>query len=99
MPLAVPIALPQLWLFGVLSLLFFAFVLRAIFRRGRESGGNRARRSRLGIFLQNVGIALACFGPVRPVLNWSSPAALAAYIAITLLMGGTVALFASSSTA
>jgi protein-S-isoprenylcysteine O-methyltransferase Ste14 len=98
MPFAVPIAMSQFWLFDFLALFFFAFIIRAMMRRQRESGGRRETRARFGIILQNLGIALAGIGPVRPVLSWSSPAAIGACFVVLLLMGGAVALFASSST-
>jgi len=99
MPFAVPMAMPQFWLFEGLALIFFAFVIRAMIRRPKESGGHRETRSRSGIILQSVGIGLAGVGDVRPTLPWLTPTAICAYAAIVLLMGGAIALFASSSTA
>jgi protein-S-isoprenylcysteine O-methyltransferase Ste14 len=99
MPFAFPIAIPQFWLFNILSLIFCALIVGRMIGRPKESGGHRETRSRTGIVLQSVGIGLACFGNVRPILPWLSPAAIAAYVAIVLLMGGAIALFASSSIA
>lgn len=99
MPLSVPVATPQLWLFELLSLPFLVLVIRAILRRPRESGATRATRSRLGIFIQGFGIAFAGFGPVRFGQPWLGLAAVASYAAIVLCVGGAVALFASSSMA
>ena len=99
MPLSLPIATPQLWLFELMSLPFLLLVIRAISRRPRESGATRATRSHLGIFVQGFGIALAGFGPVRSGLPWLGVAAISAYAAIILCVGGAVALFASCSIA
>ena len=99
MQLAVPIAMPQWWLFDALSLIFFAFIIRAMLRRPKEQGGRTDSGSRLGIVLQSAGIALAGIGPVRLGLAWLSPAAIAWDLAVLLLMGGSIALFALSSTA
>lgn len=97
MSLAVPIALPQWWLFDVLSLVFFAMIVRAMIHRPRESGARTDRRSRSGIILQSVAIGLAGIGSVRPHLAWFSAAAIASYAAVSLLMGGAIFLFAWSS--
>lgn len=98
MPLAVPIAMPQWWLFDALALVFFAFIIRAAIRRPKEKGGRTESRSRLGIVLQSIGIALAGIGPVRLGLGWLSPAAIAWDVAVLALMGSAIALFAVSST-
>lgn len=98
MPLPIPIAMPQWWLFDVLTLIFFAMIVRAMLRRQRESGGRTDSGSRLGIILQSLGIALAGIGRVRPDLPWFSPAAIASYAAVTALMSGAILLFAWSST-
>src|SRR4249919_494542 len=99
MSLAVPVSLTQFWAFLALSLLFFAFLFRAASGRTSESGAKSDGRSRLGIIVQSVGIALAGFGPTKPTLEPFSPAALAGTAAVVLLMGGSVALFATSSRA
>src|SRR5690348_3094862 len=99
MPLSVPIAAPQFWLFEGFSLLFFALIIRAMMRRRSEQRGRRDTRSRWGIVLQTVGIGCVGLAPVRPTLEWTNLAALAAYLAIGLLMTVAVALFASSSAA
>jgi protein-S-isoprenylcysteine O-methyltransferase Ste14 len=98
MPFAVPIALPQWWLFAILSLVFFALVVLAMLRRPKDSGSRSDARARLGIILQSMGIALAAFGPARPSLDWFSLAAIAGYAAVTLLMGAAIVLFGWSST-
>lgn len=97
MPLAVPISPMQVWAFMALSLVFFWFLFRAAARKPKESGGRSDSRSRIGIILQSVGIGLACFGPARPTLSSFSPGGIAATFAVVLLLGGTIALFASSS--
>lgn len=99
MPLAFPIAMPQFWLFNILSLIFCGLILYAMIRRPKESGGHRETSSRTGIILQSVAIGLVCFGNVRATLPWLNPEAIAAYVAIVLLMGGAIALFASSKMA
>jgi protein-S-isoprenylcysteine O-methyltransferase Ste14 len=95
----VPIAVTQIWVLGLLSLVFFAFLLRAIARRQRESGGRRATSSRLGIVVQGLGMGLVGPGIVKPTLPWSSFAGLAGCLAVLLFAGGAIALFASSSAA
>lgn len=97
MPLAVPIAAPQVWLFELLSFLFFALVLRVALRRSKESGGKREGNSRHGIILQSVGIGFIAIGPSLTELPWAHPAAIAAYAAILLLMCSAIGLFAWSS--
>jgi len=99
MPFALPVAESQIWLFWALSLVFFAFVLRAISRRERESGGRSDPRSRFGIILQSIGIGLAGIGPFKPTLPWLSFGGIAGDLGVLLLMGGAIAVFASSSTA
>ena len=99
MPLALPIAETQLWLFYPLALVFFALVFRAMRRRQIETGSRSDPRSRLGIALQSIGICLVGLGPIKLVLSILSPPALAASLAVVLLMGGAIGLFASSATA
>jgi protein-S-isoprenylcysteine O-methyltransferase Ste14 len=96
---AIPIAITQLWLLGVLSLVFFGFLFRAMARRQREMGGRRATSSRLGILIQGLGMGFVGPGLVRPTLRWSSLPAIAGCLAVLLLVGGAIALFAFSSTA
>jgi protein-S-isoprenylcysteine O-methyltransferase Ste14 len=95
--LAVPIALPQFWVFGLFAFAFFAFVIRAMRGRRAEENGRREARSRVGIVVQSIGIGMAGLGPIRPTLPWASLPAVAGYAAVLLLMGSAVALFASSS--
>ena len=97
MPLAVPIGFPQFWLFGTLSLLFLAFLIRAARGREREANVEADRRSRLGIILQSIGIGLAGIGPVRPILEPLNAASLAGCALVMLLMGTAIGLFAASS--
>lgn len=99
MPLAFPIAEAQLWLFYGLAVVFFAFLIRAFRRRQAETKSRSDPRSRLGVALQSIGICLAGVGPIKLVLPFVSPPALAASLAVLLLMGGAIALFAFSSTA
>jgi len=68
-------------------------------RKGSDAGAKRDNRSRLGIILQSVGIGLAGFGPVRPILAPADPVAIAGSIGVVVFMGGAIALFAMSSTA
>jgi protein-S-isoprenylcysteine O-methyltransferase Ste14 len=99
MPFAVPVALPQAWLFEALALLFFALVLVAARRRQREAGGSRDSRSRWGIIIQGLSFPITALGPVHAGLRWLDPAAIGGYAAVLLLMGGALALFARSSAA
>jgi protein-S-isoprenylcysteine O-methyltransferase Ste14 len=93
----VPISLAQYAAFSVSGLVFFYFLIRAFLRRSPESGAKTDLRSRAGIIIQAVGIALVGFGPVRVTLSSLSPAGLAGTAAVLLLMGGAIALFAASS--
>jgi len=97
MVFAVPISVAQYAAFTASGLVFFYFLIRAFSRRTPESGAKRDRRSRAGIIIQSVGIALAGFGPVRITLSSLSSAGLAGTIAVLLLMAGAIALFAASS--
>ena len=97
MPSPVPISIVQFWAFAASGLLFFLFLIRAASRRTAESGSKLDRRSQLGIFVQGLGFPLAGFGLVRPTLAPLSAAGLAGTAAVLLLMGGAIALFASSS--
>ncbi len=97
--LTTPVSLIQFWLFLGLSLVFFAFLIRASVLKGSDAGAKRDNRSRLGIILQSIGIGLAGFGPLRPVLPPTSPAAIAGSIGVVIFMGGAIALFATSSRA
>ena len=97
--LTVPVSLLQFWAFLAISLVFFAFLIRAAFRRTPEAGGKREPGARLGIILQSVGIACAGFGPTRPTLPNLSLAGLAGTLLVALLMSGAVYLFATGSSA
>jgi protein-S-isoprenylcysteine O-methyltransferase Ste14 len=99
MPLALPIGFPQFWLFNGLSLLFFAFLIRAFWRRDREANITPDRRSRRGIILQSIGIGLAGFGPARVTLEPLSAASLLGCALVILLMGAAIGLFAASTRA
>lgn len=94
-----PVSHLQLWAFFALSLLFFLLLFRAFSRRTGEAGAKRDSRSRLGILLQSIGIAVAAIGRVRPSLESLTPAGLAGTAAVVLLMVGANTLFASSSSA
>jgi len=95
--LTVPIGWLQFWIFCVLSILFFIALFRALMRRSPESGGRREGRSRLGIVLQSISFFFVGFGGARPTLPLLSPAALAGALAVLLLMGACLYLFATSS--
>lgn len=97
MSFVVPISVAQYAAFVASGLVFFYFLIRAFSRRAPEAGARRDRRSQAGIIIQSVGIALAGFGPVKPTLASLSPAGLAGTAAVMLLMGGAIALFATSS--
>lgn len=99
MPLWVPVAIPQLWLFGVLALPFLFLVFRAMWRRGGERDTTSESKSRLGIIIQGLGIVVAATGPIHVGRPWLSPVAIASYIAIFVLVGGATAIFAASSAA
>lgn len=95
--LTVPVSMMQFWVFSACGLVFFVFLLRALSRRGPESGAKRVRRSQLGIVIQTIGIFFAGFGPVKPTLASLSPVGIAATVGVLLLMGGAIGLFALSS--
>ena len=99
MALAVPISQTQIWAFMGLSVVFAFFLIGAISRRTQESNSRSDKRSQLGIVIQSVGIALAGFGPTRPILPPFGPEALVGTAAVIVLMGGSVALFVGSSRA
>ena len=95
----VPIGWLQFWLFCGLAILFFASLIRALIRRTPESGSRREGKSRIGIILQSISFFIAGFGGARPSLPLLSPAALTGALAVLLLMGGSLYLFAASSSA
>lgn len=97
--LTTPVSLVQFWLFLGLSFVFFAFLIRASLLKGSDAGAKRDGRSRVGIILQSIGIGLAGFGPVLPILSPTSPAAIAGSLAVLIFMGGAIILFATSSRA
>ena len=97
--LMLPIGWLQFWLFCGLAALFFASLIRAQIRRTPESGVRREGKSRNGIILQSVAFFFASFGGARIALPLFSPAALAGALAVLLLMGGALCLFAASSSA
>ena len=92
-----PVSYLQLATFSVCGLIFFVFLLRAISQRAPETGAKRDRRSQLGIAIQSVGISLAGFGLVKPILPPFSAPSLAGTGAVLVLMGGAIGLFAASS--
>jgi len=95
----VPVGWLQFWLFCGLAILFFASLIRAMTKRTAESGSRREGKSRIGIILQSIGFVFAGLGGARPSLPLLSPAALAGALAVLLLMGGALYLFAASSSA
>ena len=95
----VPIGWLQFWLFCGLAILFFASLIRALIKRTPESGGRREGKSRIGIVLQSISFFFAGIGGARPSLPLLSPAALGGALAVLLLMGGSLYLFAASSSA
>jgi protein-S-isoprenylcysteine O-methyltransferase Ste14 len=97
--LMVPIGWLQFWLFCALAILFFASLIQALTKRTPESGGHRESKSRVGIILQSISFFFAGFGGARVALPLLSPAALAGALAVLLLMGGALYLFAASSSA
>lgn len=97
MPFAVPVSPLQVWAFTASGLLFFAFLLYRLLGRSRETGARRDRRSQLGIIIQGIGIGVAALGPVKPVIPLLSLASLAGTVAVLLLTGGAIGLFAASS--
>lgn len=99
MPRSFPISTTQLWPLIVLGIAFFLSLMGAVRRRTSESGTKTDGRSRLGILLQSVGIGLAGFGPITASLPPFGTAAMVGTLAVTLLMGASVAIFAASSRA
>jgi len=99
MLLRVPISPVQLWAFWTLSLVFFLFLLRAFSRRTSEAGTKRNQRSRFGILLQAIGIAIAGLGRPKPTLPPLGLPGLVGTTVVVLLMIGAIALFAASSSA
>jgi len=99
MPLTVSVGSLQVWAFEALSLIFFAFLFRAFARRAAERGSTLDRRSRLGILLQSIAIATVGFGRPHVVLPLFGSVSLLATAAVLLLMGGSIWLFAASSSA
>ena len=95
----VPVGWLQFWLFCGLAILFFASLIRAMTKRTAESGSRREGKSRIGIILQSIGFVFAGLGGAHPSLPLLSPAALAGALAVLLLMGGALYLFAASSSA
>jgi protein-S-isoprenylcysteine O-methyltransferase Ste14 len=79
---------------GGLSLLWT--VVRSLGQRG---AARKSRRSTFGILLQMAGFFAAGFGPVRIGAPSSSPSSIASVVAIVLLAGAAVALFAAASAA
>ena len=99
MPFATPVSPLQLWTFQALSIVFFLFLIRAFWRRSGETGSRRDPRSSLGILLQVIGIFAVGVGRPKVILHPLQPASLAATAAVIVLMGGTIWLFAASSSA
>lgn len=100
MPAPLPIASPQFVAFMALAFLFAGTVFRFRLKAPREAAsGRRAPLSILGIAIQALAIGLVGFGPVAMTLlpgDWRS---VAATLAVLLLNGGAVWLFAASAAA
>ena len=94
-----PVSFVQVAAFLGLSLIFFFFVLRAVAARTHETGTTADARSRMGILLQSIGIGAAGFGFVAIRTGPPSLFDLIETTVVVALMGGAVALFASSSRA
>ena len=99
MQLMMPVSPLQIWAFQGLSLIFFLFLFRALWRRALEKGGKRDRRSSVGILLQTVAIAAVGVGRPNVVVPMLSPASLLATAGVVLLMVAATWLFAASSSA
>ncbi len=99
MILSVPTSVTQIAAFWLLWLGFFVALFRAFSRRSTENGAKRDSRSRFGIFIQSIGISLAGLGTVRGVLPPFGLPAILGTLAVIVLMGGSIALFAASSRA
>jgi protein-S-isoprenylcysteine O-methyltransferase Ste14 len=96
-----PIGLPGLAVMGLGFTLFLIALLVARARKGAgpERGATRSISSWLGIVIQGFAIGLMSYGPVRVELDPLSRLALGEAVAIAVLMGGAIALFALSSRA
>jgi protein-S-isoprenylcysteine O-methyltransferase Ste14 len=94
---SVPTSITQIVAFWLLSIGFFVALFRAFSRRSAETGATRDSRSRLGIVVQSIGIATAGFGTVRGLLPPFGLPAILGTLAVIVLMGGSIALFAASS--
>lgn len=97
--LAVPIGWLQVWLFTALGILFFAALIRALFKKTPERQARRAGKSWVGIALQSVSFFFVGTGRIHSTLPLWSPASIAGAAAVLLLMGATLYLFAASSSA
>ena len=95
-----PVGLTGLALVVVGGLVFFALLLRRSFgAAGGEEGARKSGLSRIGILLQMIAFAGTGFGGVHATLPPFSAAAIAGAIAVALLMGGAVLLFAAATRA
>jgi protein-S-isoprenylcysteine O-methyltransferase Ste14 len=99
--LAQPVGAPGLFALTIGGLLFFAFLIRISLAAAGASGGEgrRSGASRIGIFLQMLGIASVGMGPARIVLAPASPAAIAIAVAVAGLMALCLFLFAAATQA
>jgi protein-S-isoprenylcysteine O-methyltransferase Ste14 len=95
-----PVGITGLALVVAGGLVFFALLLRRSFGRADgEEGARKSGLSRIGILLQMIAFAGTGFGGVKPALAPFSPAALAGAVAVALLMGGAILLFAAATRA
>jgi protein-S-isoprenylcysteine O-methyltransferase Ste14 len=94
-----PVALPGLAAIAVGLFAFFAALLMARRRAGKEARGNttRSRRSMVGIAIQAIGIIIAAYGPIRVTLDPLSVKALIEGLACAALMAVAVGLFVWAS--
>jgi len=95
-----PVGLPGMAVMAAGFLLFFIALLAARMRANRvdqSQAKQRSYRSLAGIAVQGVGIATACWGPIRFTLDPLSAKAIAEAVAIAALTLATVWLFHWSS--
>jgi protein-S-isoprenylcysteine O-methyltransferase Ste14 len=95
-----PVGLPGLAAIALGFLVFLLALLAARVRAGRGAKVAVARRNNasiIWIIVQGLGIGLAGYGPVRVLLDPTSPKAIAEGMAVLLLMLGAVWLFHASS--
>ena len=95
-----PVGLPGLAAIALGFLVFLLALLAARLRAGRGmkvADTQRRNASIIWIIVQGIGIAIVGYGPVRVLLDPTSPKAIAEGTAVLLLMLGAVWLFDASS--